>query len=392
MEKNERQKRLDSWIVAVFLAESNICTAINTFITIPYISVVLMLGLILTIVFSRGFKLSFNLKCAYMYLLIGGVLLVSMVFNGVNSIGKYLTYYFIFGFTALLIVSLKLDYKKVFLNIIKLYFVILLVYFIKQRESFLSSDKYWTLQMGIAYSMIIPFLFSFAFIIYNRKQFSEIKKFYFLIAVIEFVSSAYIILFDCATRGAIITLVIGIILILIGNFNKDKKLFLIICCVIVGIVVFIYKDSILAWMNSSFFYNDIPSLKKSDYLSIQGNTDNGRTDYYNDAIMYFYNSPIIGNGVGFFEKYHEGAYVHGIFLELLCEYGLLGMIVMIPLITRFGIRMVKTTGNIRKLFIIILIAISSVLLFSNSYWLLPSFWFILFVILSYKEKEYNFYD
>ncbi len=88
---------------------------------------------------------------------------------------------------------------------------------------------------------------------------------------------------------------------------------------------------------------------------------------------------MIGKGVGYFEKINE-IYVHQLFLQILCEMGMLGLFLFLFPITKI----VKATviSNLASIYIIPIVLISSILimlLFSNVYWLSPNFWFLFFL-------------
>ncbi len=79
---------------------------------------------------------------------------------------------------------------------------------------------------------------------------------------------------------------------------------------------------------------------------------------YDDAIEMIVNNPIIGTGLGGYSKTGERHYPHNLFLELLCEMGLLGTMVVlsitfIPIIMNRSRWLITTNSGIVFLMIVI---------------------------------------
>ena len=241
--------------------------------------------------------------------------------------------------------------------------------------------------MGVAYSFVMPTLFCFSYLFFRRKAFSEASKYLSLLAIVELAASVYIITFDCGTRGAIISIVIGCTLLLIGATDNFRTIVVIIFMMIAIIVIFYQMENILEWIEHTFLSSNVRSLRKYAQMLARGNADNGRNLYYREAWDYFRQRPTFGNGIGYFEKFHGGTYVHEIIFEVLCEYGIIGGIVLVVIFLHVAKQLICTKVNEEKLFAIILIGILSVLIYSSSYWMLPSFWFSLFFMLTYKKRR-----
>lgn len=387
MEITDRNIAINSWIVALFISESNICNSINAFIEIPYISVLFMLGLIAVVFVTYQGKLALYKINFYFYFFILFLLFISMVLNGYKYISEYLIYFLAFGTTSLILVSLDIRCDLVILDVLKTYLIILVIYFFRVRSRFLYSSEYWSSQMGIAYGYVIPVLFAFAYLFIIRKEDFKHKKRYNVIAVLEIVLSLFIILFDCGTRGALVSIILGCGLLIISSTKRHKTIFAIICAMIIIILVVMQMDQILSWIATTFYSSKIRALAKLSQFVREGQVDNGRNDLYSDAIKYFTISPIVGNGIGYFESRHNGSYVHEIVLEIMCEYGVLGLICIIVLFGKYFLQIIKTLNSEYKFFSIILLGISTMLLYSSSYWLLPSFWYTFFLILTYGQRR-----
>jgi hypothetical protein len=383
----DKCEKIDSWVVALFLAESSICSSINTFISIPFISVIIMFVLLLIVMVSHKGRIRYNTDCVYMYLGISAILGISILINGREYVQQYIFYFATFGLTALVFVTLKINYKLVFINMIWIYLIVLIVYFIQGRKQLLESDNYWTIQMGIAYAYVIPVFFSFTYIILKNRFFKHFGQVYLWLAIFEVIASCYIVLFDCGTRGAVLTIILGCALIVLGTLEKGKKTILYILLIGIGGMIFSQLGNILKWIGTAFGNSDILSLRKFAQMIAEGNADNGRLPYYQDAIKFFLNSPVIGNGVGYFEKYHEGVYVHEVVLQVLCEYGVIGTSMVCCAFILFLKKLFSCSVSIEKLFMVILLCISLILFYSSTYWLLPSFWFMIFLEIMYIKRR-----
>ena len=181
-------------------------------------------------------------------------------------------------------------------------------------------------------------------------------------------------------------------MIVIGNTDKNKARILTILIIILGIIIYFQLENILIWFAETFSNSNIRAFRKYSQMLTRGLSDNGRNQYYMDAFNYFKSSPLIGKGVGYFENMHNGTYVHEIIYQILCEYGIIGIFSSALLVGESIIALVKSKASMEKLFIIILLGISVVLLFSSTYWLLPSFWFTLFFLIIFRKKEICNYD
>lgn len=387
MEITDRNITINSWIVALFISESSICSSINAFIEIPYISVLFMLTLIAVVFITYRGRLALYKTNCYFYFLILFLLIISMVLNGYRYISDYLIYFLAFGTTSLVLVSLDIQCDLVILDVLKAYSIILIIYFLKVRTNFLYSREYWSSQMGIAYGYVIPVLFAFAYLFIIRKKDIKHKKRFNIIAILEIILSLFIILFDCGTRGALVSIILGCGLLIISSTENYKTIFAIICAMVIVILVVTQMNQIFSWIATTFYSSKIRSLAKLSQFLREGQVDNGRNDYYSDAIKYFTISPIVGNGIGYFESRHNGSYVHEIVLEIMCEYGVLGLICIIVLFGKYFLQIIKTLNSEYKFFSIILLGISTMLLYSSSYWLLPSFWYTFFLILTYGQRR-----
>ena len=115
---------------------------------------------------------------------------------------------------------------------------------------------------------------------------------------------------------AIIAILFGCVFIAIFHLNKINRLKFII--VFLGGTIFLFLN--IETVLEDFFYisseNSIGAIKKMSSLSNDGDVSNGRDLLYESAIDIIRSSPMIGKGVGYFEKINE-IYVHQLFLQIL---------------------------------------------------------------------------
>lgn len=375
---------LNSKIVAIFLSQTLICSIINIVIEIPNLSVIVTAFLMFfVLIFNKNYKK--NIKLFFIvYFLIIILLITSSVFNTFNAISRYIIFFLVFGSASLLFTSINVDYRKIIESLIIIYFIYLFAYLFIIRNTFLVANDYWSDQMGQSYGFVPMVLLSFAYINYS-KYFSQ-NKILKRISIVVGICSLYFILFDCATRGAILTILISLIIMIIGRYEGNKKMILIfILSVLCTVVLFAYND-ILLWLNS--ILNDlnlnILSISKTVRRISLGTADSGRNELYMIAWDYIKQSPIIGNGIGYFEL-NQGIYIHNILIEIICEYGLVGFF----LCGFFLFKSARSSINcedINDLFKMFLFCYTiPMLFFSNTYWLIPHFWFYLFFEISTKK-------
>lgn len=103
-----------------------------------------------------------------------------------------------------------------------------------------------------------------------------------------------------------------------------------------------------------------------------------REQLYYAAWREFLKSPVFGIGpMGFSVKYDR--YAHNIFLEILCDYGIVGALLIFGCIVVLAIRLLKSATNniLKSAMLALLVCMNLPLLFSGTFITWPSFWFFL---------------
>lgn len=192
-----------------------------------------------------------------------------------------------------------------------------------------------------------------------------------------------LILAVSGTRGPLVSILIYIGYISIAkrdlDFNVQVKfevLTLIIIAALIVIISFEPLVKLLAIVLPSLGI-DSDALNKTIRLLNENNLDNGRNYLYSAAINDFYRSPIFGNGLATF-TYMNYTYPHNLFLQLLCEGGLVLAIPVVCWLLR-GLYHVfsKCDWHDYSLFGLLFAASVPNLMFSSSIWLTGSLWILL---------------
>jgi O-antigen ligase len=386
METSKKEKR-NSLAVSIYIFETVICQIIGGVITVPYISVSVMLLLFLYVIINNH---SFNvekLKVVFItFIAISVVLGVSIIKNGLFYAGLYTIYFVVFGATALIISITEFSYYWIIIYSLRISIIYELMYFLLLRKQLLYADDYWTLQMGTAYSFLTPAVVSLLVIMKNR-AFGFRKKYVVLSTVNLFISS-YVILIDCGTRGAIVSLAVAFVLIYISRLRSIKKVITIVIVSILVYIVFQNFELVLVHIDNILTMAGIKVSaisKMITWMNTGVSLYNGRDTLYELAKEIFLENPLFGHGVGYYEsKDPSGGYVHNLFWQMLCEVGILGsmpfIIVFINDVWTNFIRKNLQEGGDAFRVLLFLITIP-LLMFSSAYWLLPSFWLYLWMII-----------
>lgn len=368
--------KFNSLIIALFMSLTCWATVIGSVVSIPYISIVLSIFIVcFVLLFNRNIIFDHSILLRYLVILL--LLAASFILNNNQHTIKYLAHYIVFGSTAFILTNIKYDSKliirySVYVYALYLFFFLFLVF---PQAAYYDKYEYGSTQMGWAYSFVPGVLWGLCMFFY--KDFLLQNKKDLIIAIISLIGSCYVILFCTVTRGAILSVLSGIFFIALSRVPlKYRKIYLLLFIIII-ICVGYYAYEVL---NSSAMsnVNNIGALQKMIALSNSGDISNGRLEFYRGAIDIIRNYPILGRGVGYFEGIY-GIYTHQLFLQLLCEMGIIGLILFtIPLykLVAYFFSSVTTPDSI---LLIVLFSVTIVnLLFSSTYWLLPNFWFLYF--------------
>jgi len=387
--------RRNSWLIAVFLVETLLCKILTLIIPIPNISVI---GMVIILLLFLFFNVRYGLKIKTSSILVFGILLLILItsglLNGFQYVGNYLAYFLVFGMTAMLLMTVEFDYKTTLVAVLRLSVLYIICYFAFERKNFVLSDHYWVSQMGMAYGFLTPTVAGLTAVM--KKDIFRLNRLTQLLAWICLLAGIYVICIDCGTRGAIVSIAIAMGVLFIGRAKSIKKMVIVTLLSIAVILLLTNLEEVLLfiqqWGVTRGF--SMPALDKMIRMMTLGIEDNGRNDFSSLAIDVFKTSPLLGRGVGYYESV-SGVYTHNMITELLCEAGVIGLLcAMLPILKNFiDLFIGKQEDSEMRSFNSFLFFITiPLLMFSSSYWLLPSFWMYLWFILGGSwadEKEKN---
>lgn len=370
---SSKTQKVNSVLVSLFLSLTCVASMVNIFAHIPYMSAFIALILsVIVFIFNKKILLSMRSLMAHILLIL--LLTVSLVCNGTSCI-IYICQYIVFGSVALVLANVSLNSKVVINFSLYIYAVYVLSFFCLGQYTY---DVSSNAQMGLAYSLLPAILFSFSLLIFPRLICGR-RYIGFVLSLVTLLSSLYIILFMTVTRGAILASFLGcIFLIFMRLQSRKKRIFAFSLTILLIIVLFGFKDVVIDLIVEHSRNSEISALKKLVLMADAGDVGNGRDELYMQALLLIRQKPILGYGVGYFESI-SGGYVHQIFLQLMCEVGILGMFIfLIPLF--INIRQSILLGKYPTC--IMCVTVMSVVLimlqFSNVYWYSYIFWFLYF--------------
>lgn len=373
---------LNNWIVAAAIAEASVCEIIaaitglssNVFLALAIVLVVL------TVVHNRMYKL--NIKLWIIFVVLTLVFVFSGLLNGFESISDYFLRFSAFSVLALSIISLDIDYGKVVSNLTVIYLIRAITFFTLQRNSILALNVWAFDRVQMAYAFEFGAAGVVVVTVFIYHKLFHFSKMTMIIAAIDLIASIQVVLFDCHTRGAILIIGIAIVLMLLSKAKKSTVPIIIVIA-IVGLVFMLFWEELLTFVIEFLdeFGISIPLLDKTVTLLAADNVGNGRSAIYIRALELFKSSPIIGHGIGKFESLY-GAYVHDIFLEIMCEFGVIGLVVLLLFIFYVIKIIINERQNDETIFIIMIFSLTTSLITSGVYWTTFIFWYYCFLIIN----------
>ena len=203
--------------------------------------------------------------------------------------------------------------------------------------------------------------------------------------------SSFTMMFIFGSRGPLVGLAIFLLILLF--INKNMKILNKVLAFLVLSLGFIYLflfNGLIQILDYIYFDLgfDTYSIAKLRMMVIDGlvESSSGRDTLYQSFINLIVENPVFGNGIGITNKLWDVT-PHNIFLQILIEFGIVGMFVcvicLVPfLYCQYVIR--KADNQLFLLFSIVFSVSFGRLLVSSDLWLRPEFWlFISMTINSY---------
>ena len=402
------RKKVNSFLIAIFVLEVQVCQIIADIVYVKNISVVLMMLISVTYLVNNR-KLRYSKWAILTYLAIYVWLALSIIINGFQYVLEQLLFYTVFGTVAFLLITNEemisfiksLEYMCYISFVRAIFYIIFEMDNLRNLAQAIDNSTNWSydsVQMKIAFEfMQIMILFLIVAVHFVRFNTSIVNIGITIFTILVSVKAIFI---DCWTRGAVVG-VIGACLVIFLWKRKKAGIGIIVALSLITIVYLNLKGILIA-VNDFFLSRGITirSINKTLILLSKGNVSNNRSDLYREAIHVFLREPILGNGVGYYEKI-KGIYVHNILLQVMCELGLIGAIGII--VWGYQVFMVlwnKIDTEISIFGVAVYTMTYFTLLSSGDYWSTPIFWMSFFFIINHYKKikpvfwelERNSYD
>lgn len=231
----------------------------------------------------------------------------------------------------------------------------------------------------------LPLFYSLVLVKYNNKNMNYFVN--TLVLVMLSINAFHILLY--AGRGAVLNVILFLTIISLKYLNRvetKRKTIVILVTLAIIFISFVINDNFL-----TIIYRFNPTvfsfIDKTVYLINNSDISNGRFELYTRAISQISHSTLLfGNGIGSFEVYNIGTYSHNIFVDILFDFGLIGVIFFSYMLALYGRKIHNEKINSDLILNIIVFHLSVViLLFSSTYW--SSFAFFYWIGLNVKVKR-----
>lgn len=315
-----------------------------------------------------------NLKTVITTLLMILLFLIELlIFKENNKIIQYLYYFIIYAIIPCYLYMFAKDIRKCLEYYTNFSILLILMYGMTP----IIKNVFFSDYMSFGFNCILPATVG----LYIGIRYLGRKK----LIILEVVAILELILF--CNRGAILTAIIFIVLYeLIIKKKTGKKLLLFFISFCVLILVLVNLSSICNIVIDYLEDRNLYSYAFNKLYNYINNKDNnvlsGRDAIWKQCIEEYKLHPFIGNGIANFEKKYEH-YPHNIFLDVLTNFGILGMLVFLYTITK-GIYKITKSKDEEKVWGLLLGVMGIVpLLFSLTMFNWIYFW--LFIHFSLKK-------
>lgn len=189
----------------------------------------------------------------------------------------------------------------------------------------------------------------------------------------------FIVIVATGSRGPIVALFLATILLMFINKSKISKSNLkLAILMLLFLFILIYFARNNPYESLDFAFMRINKLIDGVLGGGLDTASAGRDYLYNRAIQLFKENPLYGGGFNSFIKLN-GIYTHNLILDVATNYGLIGLIIWISIVTYiFGgiVKRIRTEKNISPFFAVFTVEIIK-LMFSSTYIVSYVFWFFI---------------
>ncbi len=386
----------NSLMVAIFLCGNYIAILFNSLgiISEGFLPVIILATLVISYfitVINSPKHIRINRKALALLLFLLIFFVVTLAIKGFDStVKKYLIEFMAYGVVAFLLTSLPVKPYKIlrYTMLIGILFLINPLEFINNIS--LSTNVYSRISMGASYA-ILPCVAAaiIHFTFFKNNNWLNILGYFANMILL-------VILLTQGSRGAVLSIVLLIFLIfyvkLTQKFRSDfsfVKLFIFNITMILSLIIMLNIESILLWSYKLLQENGIEIatlLKSYDLVNSYGLVGilNFREEIYKNSFNLFLESPLWGQGIGVYGDIF-GWYPHNLFLQLLCEGGLiLALPIIFILLKTFDLLFKswskdKMVDEWRYMLMLLLVVAIPRLLFSSYLWQQQAFWLMIFI-------------
>ncbi len=230
-------------------------------------------------------------------------------------------------------------------KLIPISLIVVLIYFITTGYE---TSNWWNIGLRMTFEGADPNEFSAILIALGAFSFylvfKSVSKLWTFVGIISSILVIYSV-FATASRGGILTLVFTTVLTLILFSKRNFKRSILVVFVLIFSVLALFYSNVIDF---DFIYERFFGEHITDISSLTA----GRTDWWRAAFEAFKQKPLFGYGGSRsaslwlnFNKYGEAHVMHNLYVEILIQYGIVGLTVFLLII----IRVLADLRNLLKL-------------------------------------------
>lgn len=314
---------------------------------------------------------------------------------GLKSVFGLNGHIFTAGVMGFMVVIIQKDANRLFkslkiCNVLLILYLLVLTYIRLTRGYFMIEGESGLIQRSynMSYGYYAAFVSTLNYTFWRNSK----KKFYLALSILF---AALALLFG--SRGIIITFglfVISIIWVSLRETKFARRLLTIALIALATVVIANYYTEIMFGIDQFFRKIGLSGSRTiSGLISRDILEANGRDRLWSLAASMIKEKFPFGYGA-FGEReiigsYLRWGYVHNIFLELIIEFGIIGLIILIFTFFRFAICINSNCDEKWNALFILFFSNCGMLLVSNSFWYHPYFWATIGIGMLYSQKIKN---
>lgn len=369
--KIDNRYRINSIFICIIFFAPIITKIISKYMNIDGLLGFIYLGSIICTILFGKIELKYNIIFFILSIFIIFFINILFCFNSHQYV--YLFNLISFGMTGIVASMCKFDLRYVANKSIIINLIWILHCFI-DKFNYANQDSF-----GFGFLMLPVIYFTFIWIV-NKYKDKDNKK-VFLGCILQILQLSMIL--SNSGRGAIVNIFVFIMLILFSS-NKRKYKFVFYVLLLASILLLINISEVLIFIKYNLRIESYFIEKTLRLMENSNDISNGRLDIYINSISNLNGIQyILGASIGKYAILNQGGYTHNIFLSILWDWGIFGVIFIILGIVNI-FKTIKYVDIEKKYYLIMLFCLSIISLsFSGDYWNSVSFWY--FISISIKN-------